>query len=157
MLPEQLEHLAISCWKCFCWRFKSFSQRKIYNLMISGIKMFGRFQQKWLDKQRIKAWDCGTDKNTVVKPSSPELWPPAVTNVTLKTEINSSHENWQSAAADMKLKEHVDLCSFRGSGVTPWDAGGRICPQDDPGERVKWRQRTGGGNKAVYCHRWGRL
>lgn len=34
---------------------------------------------------------------------------------------------------------------------------GWICPQDDPGERIKWRQRTGGGNKAVYCHRWGRV
>lgn len=30
------------------------------------------------------------------------------------------------------------------------------CPQNDPKESIKWRQWTGGGNKAVYCHRWGR-
>lgn len=38
-----------------------------------------------------------------------------------------------------------------------WDISGLICPQDDPSESIKWRQWTGGGNKAVYCHRWGRV
>lgn len=32
-----------------------------------------------------------------------------------------------------------------------------ICPQYETSESIKWRQWTGGGNKAVYCHRWGRV
>lgn len=43
-------------------------------------------------------------------------------------------------------------------GGNAWERGtcGWTCPRGDPSEGIKWRQWTGGGNKAVYCHRWGR-
>lgn len=39
--------------------------------------------------------------------------------------------------------------------VNAWESG--CVPGMIPAGGIKWRQWTGGGNKAVYCHRWGRV
>lgn len=76
--------------------------------------------------------------------------------------MNKSNNKWSK-----QLRENYVLCptlSLAGQlqGVQCECMGveyisGPICPQDDPSESIKWRQWTGGGNEAVYCHRWGRV